>query len=105
MSSLPDTFYFDGKTYVPVRDKTRLKKQLDSVLELMLDGQWRTLCVIAAAVGAPEASVSARLRDLRKERFGGYLVERKFVLRGLWMYRVLKPGLERQREIAFAGVE
>ena len=54
----------------------------------MADGQWRTLKEIAAATGAPEASVSARLRDLRNERFGGYAVEREYIGDGLWRYRV-----------------
>jgi len=37
----------------------------------------------------PEASVSARLRDLRKEKFGGHVVERRAVKRGLFEYRVI----------------
>jgi len=41
-------------------------------------------------VQAPEASVSARLRDLRKAKFGGYRVERQRVRegRGLYHYRL-----------------
>ena len=35
--------------------------------------------------GAPPASASARLRQLRKE---GYEVQREYVRRGLWKYRV-----------------
>jgi hypothetical protein len=54
----------------------------------MADGNWRTLGQIAALVGGSEASVSARLRDLRKKRFGGYDIERKHVGDGLWSYRM-----------------
>jgi hypothetical protein len=79
---------FDGETFDPVRDAARLTAQLDAVRELMKDGQWRTLQQIAAAVGAPEASVSARLRDLRKERFGAWTVERQHVGGGLFHYKV-----------------
>jgi hypothetical protein len=55
----------------------------------MRDGRWRRLTAIAIAAQAPEASVSARLRDLRKERFGSHTVERRYVAQGLWEYRVL----------------
>lgn len=79
---------FDGATYDPARDHDRLSHQLTEVRTLMLDGSWRTLAEIAEVVGAPEASVSARLRDLRKPRHGGYLVDRQYVRRGLYQYRV-----------------
>lgn len=81
---------FDGRTFNPQKDGERLTAQLATVRSLMLDGQWRTLREIAASVGAPEASISARLRDLRKSRFGGYLVLRRRVdaSPGLWEYRV-----------------
>lgn len=46
---------------------------------LMSDGEWRTLHEIAQITGGTTQSVSARLRDLRKVKFGGYLVERKRV--------------------------
>jgi hypothetical protein len=82
---------FDGKTYRPERDKDRLAHQLGMVKHLMLDGRWRTLGQVEAQTGAPQASVSARLRDLRKPKFGGYTVERRYVGEGVWEYRVLKP--------------
>lgn len=66
-------------------DTARLGKQLALVLALMADGQWRTLRQIADRVQAPEASVSARLRDLRRY---GRTVERERVTGGLWRYRV-----------------
>lgn len=56
----------------------------------MSDAKWRTLGEVAKETGAPEASISARLRDLRKEKFGGYLVERKYHGDGLWAYRVMQ---------------
>lgn len=81
---------FDGATYDRERDGERLGAQMKAVRDLMLsgDGEWRTLPYIAAWVGYPEASVSARLRDLRKEKFGAYNVERRYVANGLWEYRV-----------------
>lgn len=80
---------FDGKTYDPERDEDRLKTQLFSVWGLMRDGKWRTLEEISHAVYCPEASVSARLRDFRKRKFGGHTVERAYVSRGLFKYRLI----------------
>lgn len=80
---------FDGATFVPERDGARLTKQINKVFDLMKDGQWRTLADIAFLTDAPESSISARLRDLRKPRFGGYTVERQSVRGGLFQYRIL----------------
>ena len=75
---------FDGATIVAEWDSERLTGQLRAVWQLMGDGQWRTLDGIAHAVRrvpgcerATEASISARLRDLRKPRFGAHTVERR----------------------------
>ena len=82
---------FDGDTYEPARDGMRLAGQLARVRALMADGVWRTLADVAAGVGGSEAAVSARLRDLRKARFGGLDVQRRHVARGLFQYRVAPP--------------
>jgi 6-phosphogluconate dehydrogenase (decarboxylating) len=68
---------FDGETFSSELDGTRLSSQLAAVKDLMSDGQWRSLQAIATEVGAPTASVSARLRDLRKPKFGGHDVQRR----------------------------
>jgi hypothetical protein len=81
--------HFDGETYEPGRDHARLHRQLDMVQEFMSDRQWHTLGEIAKATSQPEASVSARIRDLRKPKFGGKTVERRYVSGGLWEYRLL----------------
>ena len=80
---------FDGATYDHARDSARLGEQMLAVLSVMADGQWRTLAAIASETNAPEASVSARLRDLRKPRFGGYTVNREYIRRGLYQYQLL----------------
>jgi hypothetical protein len=82
---------FDGETYDRRRDHGRLSSELGRVKDLMIDGKWRTLADIAMVVGDPEASISARLRDLRKKKFGEYIVERRYLYDGLWEYRVTKP--------------
>ena len=79
---------FDGATYDRERDGDRLGAQMKAVKDLMLASGWMTLPAISSRTGYPEASISARLRDLRKTKFGAYDVERRYVADGLWEYRV-----------------
>ena len=79
---------FDGATYSDQRDGSRLRAQHQRVFDCMKDGVWRSLHTIAALTGDPEASISARLRDLRKDKFGGHFVDRRYVVDGLWEYRL-----------------
>jgi len=88
----PADVHFDGETYEPERDAVRLGKQMRRVYNVMIDGQWRTLAELAAAAEAPEASVSARLRDLRKTRFGARIVDRHHITNGLFEYRLEPEG-------------
>lgn len=94
--------HFDGETYQPAEDHVRLSRQVDRVLAYMLAKArdavetgcesvgWRTLPDVSRALGIPEASVSARLRDLRKSRFGGWTVERtRLAEPGLFAYRIV----------------
>lgn len=82
--------HFDGDTYNAERDHDRLAKQLRAVRDLMLDGRWRTLYGLSLQSGYPEASISARLRDLRKSVYGGYTVTRRHIAHGLWEYQVTR---------------
>ena len=84
---------FGGTTYDADLDFERLKTQLEKVRWLLTHpkGEWWTLSKLKARVGAgSEASISARIRDLRKKEFGGYRVEhRRRGVGGLWEYRVM----------------
>lgn len=82
------TARFNGSDYQPMRDDIRLTGQLLRVWTVMCDGAARTLASIATLTGDPEASVSAQLRHLRKDRFGAHLVEKEHLGRGLFSYRV-----------------
>jgi hypothetical protein len=79
----------DGETFDRPRDLSRLNAQARDVFHYMKHGEWRTLADISANTGHPEASVSARLRDLRKPTLGGMTVERRYIARGLYQYRVV----------------
>jgi hypothetical protein len=86
-------FDFDGNTYEPELDRDRLGKQFRAVFTLMQDARWRTLGEIEAALGFPQASISARLRDFRKQRFGAHEVLRRRrgeAVRGLFEYQLLR---------------
>jgi len=89
---------FGGSTFDEGLDGDRLRIQLAVVWRVMSDGQWRTLEQLSREADAPEASVSARLRDFRKEKFGGYIVERQRIPNGngLHIYRV--PRGQKARE-------
>lgn len=83
---------FDGSAYSPKFDFGRLTGQMRRVYDYMSGGQWCTLGEIADYTFAPESSVSAQLRNLRKERFGGYTVNKRSRgdrRDGLWEYQVL----------------
>lgn len=80
-----------GVTFDHDRDGARLNKQARAVFREMSDGKWHTLIDLADATGYPEASISARLRDFRKPKFGAHTVEREYLGGGLWMYRLNDP--------------
>jgi hypothetical protein len=91
MAELPSAMpHHDGETYLPRPDKLRLNRQQLAVYEAMKYGAWWTLAALSRATGYPEASISARIRDFRKAKFGGFLVESERVpeTRGLWRYRL-----------------
>ena len=90
---------FDGDTYSPEQDGVRLRSQLRHVLNLLHShpNQWFTLHELSKRLKAPEASISARLRDLRKPKFGGHHIEAKRIThgRGTWHYRLVRIRIKR----------
>jgi hypothetical protein len=101
LTTAPDTsdlplFQFGGRTYEAKLDAQRLGAQLTRVLQAMSDGRWRTLSEIQAHIfdtlkkRDPEASISARLRDIRKLYGEPAMESRRRVedgVDGLWEYR------------------
>ena len=82
---------FNGATIEPTLDDARLGRQLAGVLAALRRGGWWTLAELATVAGGSEAGCSARLRDLRKPRFGAHTVERRRrgdPTRGLHEYRL-----------------
>jgi hypothetical protein len=84
----------DGETFNATFDLARLNAQARRVYDVMIRGEWLTLAEVSELTGDPEASVSARLRDFRKPKFGGFTVERRRrgeAKAGLFEYRLVKP--------------
>lgn len=85
---------FDGETFEPERDGPRLTKALECVLWVLCDGKWHSLQEIQDQIieefgkQFSQAGISARIRDLRKDRFGGFDVEHIHIKGGLWRYRL-----------------
>jgi hypothetical protein len=66
------------------REPKREKEQYNLVKNLMQDGQWRTLGGIKSRLPQYDTpSISARLRDMRKD---GFVVDRRKVGVGLFEY-------------------
>ena len=80
---------FDGADYVKERDYERLVKNHFKLRELMKDCVYRTLREISSFTGIPEASVSAGLRDFRKEKFGGHELNKRYEGNGLYSYQLI----------------
>ena len=90
--TLPDpATRFDGVTYSPELDAARLTGQLLNVYACMAKGGWVTLQQIAHVADCSEASASARIRDLRKAKWGSHIVDRKRIDGGLFAYRLVLP--------------
>lgn len=78
------------KSEVVEFDINRLNAQTKKVYNVIKNGKWITLPELAKKTGSPEASVSARLRDLRKPQFGALTVERRRnKAQGLYEYRLV----------------
>ncbi len=75
---------FSGEGYDAKLDEDRLSGQIKRVFDLMKDGTWRTLSEIEVALIRKhpdnhdgQASISAQLRNLRKEPHGSHTVTRR----------------------------
>ena len=80
--------FFDGVGYVHERDNERLTGQQQRVYDIMSDGKWHTIAEVAKKARGSESGISASIRNLRKDRFGGHHVEREYVGDGLYKYRL-----------------
>lgn len=68
---------FDGNTFSAELDGARLSGLLFRVFSALSSGRWMTLQELQEKAGGSLCGVSARVRDLRKPKFGGYVIERR----------------------------
>ena len=90
---------FNGPDYEPEYDLYRLTGQILRIFNCMKDGKWRTFDEIKIITGDPQASISAQLRHLRKERFGEHTIEKRSRgnrLVGLFEYKLI---INKKKEI------
>ena len=95
-------FRFDGPVYEEKHDKVRLTGQILRIFESTKDANWNTLEEIQHLTGDPQASISAQLRNLRKDRFGGHIVEKRYRgdrSKGLWEYKLIVSNNNKQLEL------
>lgn len=94
---LPREVAFDGDTYDPRLDHSKFKGLLLEVYRVMSDGRWRQLNEIQAEANATlgeyrsESSIAARLRDLRKAKYGAFDIQRErrvYGRRSIFFYRM-----------------
>lgn len=79
---------FDGVTYQD-KDFTRLSGQLLRVFEVMKDGRWYGASQLCELANVSPLSITARIRDLRKRKFGSHTIERKLIIGGYHEYRLV----------------
>lgn len=84
------TMKFDGSDINQPRDSERLTGQLERIMGCMKLGGWWTLNQLTEQTGDPPASISAQLRNLRKERFGSHTIDKRYVGCGKFEYRLVK---------------
>lgn len=72
--------------------------QRDRVYNTMLSGRWLTLGAIREKTGDAEASISAQLRHLRKEKHGSHIIEKRINVQRyndnyLWEYKLQRKAV------------
>jgi len=79
---------FDGSDYKPDFDKVRLTKAIKKVFMFMMSNDWVSIDDIAENTGVPHSSASTHTRNLRKEKFGSWEVEKRKVGNGFFEFRL-----------------
>lgn len=77
----------DGETFNRERDRDRLDTAASRIFARMQDRKWYTIQKLAKVGRCSENTATARVRDLRKPQFGGWIVDRRHEGEGKWVYR------------------
>lgn len=80
-----------GATFQESLDGERVRTQMQVIRDFMLSHDFVTLSEIEHCLKYPSASISAQLRHLKKDKFGGYELEKKRLSinnAGTWLYKL-----------------
>ena len=73
--------------------ETDLKERMDSrnkaIFKVMKNEKWFTLKEINELTGYPSATASAGIRDFRKSQFGSNIVEKNYLGKGIYQYKLI----------------
>ena len=89
---MDDLVSFDGADIDQERDDARLKQQINIIRKRMENAGWLTVQQLSQELGYPATSVSAQIRNLRKDKFGGRYVERRYQGNGLYEFKLHPSG-------------
>lgn len=67
----------------------RKERYVEQCRLLMADGGWWSIPAMAAALGCSQTGASARIRDLRKERYGCHTIVKRLRPGGYFEYRMV----------------
>ena len=93
----------DGETYNEELDGERMTTQLELVREIMSDQGWHRNIEVANRVDCSESGAAARIRDLRKEKFGSWEIVRRRVAHGnglheyRWTGEITEPDVKQHK--------
>jgi DNA-binding Lrp family transcriptional regulator len=85
---MDDMVSFDGEDMDQERDGERLNRQMNIIRERMENAGWLSVQQLSNELGFPATSVSAQIRNLRKDKFGGRYVERRYQGNGLYQFKL-----------------
>lgn len=83
------TAHHMGAGVETTEDDDRFKFQYDRIFKLMHDRKWRTLGEIEAATGYLQTSISAQLRFMTRQEFGGHTKNRERMPNKLYKYQIV----------------
>jgi predicted Rossmann fold nucleotide-binding protein DprA/Smf involved in DNA uptake len=70
---------FDGRHFDAEKDQVRLTAQMKGVYDTLKETKgWMTVAEIESETGYPQPSISAQLRNMRKEKFGALDVKGRY---------------------------
>jgi hypothetical protein len=71
-------------------DRKRLKSQRSGVWNILRDHRWHPLTIFKQKVKGSDSSITARIRDARKKKYGGHIIQCARDAAGVYRYRLVR---------------